>query len=321
MVGPGDLPARRLVDQPRESLGLPAAVGEDESRARPGELAGQDRRHALPALARQPALLLLEGADLQVVALGHRRLDAPHVAGGERRLPAVAALAEAPHERRHCGQRAHRSRERDALELADLAGEPLHRAHQVHTSPRARDGVDLVEDHGREAVEEPARRLRVEQEVQALRRRDEDLRRRAQEAAPLGRRGVAGAYPEPRPRPGSPRRLEAVFQLLQGAGEVPLDVVVEGLQRGDVDQPDAPRLPGAGRQPVERPEASRQGLAAPGRRGQEQVAAGGDLWPGAPLDLGRRSQALLEPGADGRVEGGERHRIFPGEIRSLPPAP
>ena len=53
-------------------------------------------------------------------------------------------------------------------------------------------GVNLVHDDVRDAAEGVAR-LRGQQQVQRFRRRDEDVRRLADQALPLGGRRVAGA--------------------------------------------------------------------------------------------------------------------------------
>ena len=96
----------------------------------------------------------------------------------------------------------------------------------------ARDRVHLVEDQGLDAAQRLAR-LRGEHQVQRLGRRDQDVGRLLQELAPFLLRGVAGANRNPQVR------LEAC----ERAAQVALDVVVQRLQRGDVEHAQAlPRL-------------------------------------------------------------------------------
>ena len=99
------------------------------------------------------------------------------------------------------------------------------------------DGVDLVDDHLLDAAQDLARLAR-EQEVQALGRRDEDVRRVADEVAPLVRGRVAGPAGDRDPR----RLLAQPLRRERDAGErraeVALDVVGQRLQRRDVEGAD-----------------------------------------------------------------------------------
>ena len=109
------------------------------------------------------------------------------------------------------------------------------------------DRVDLVDDHVLDAPEDLAR-LAGQQEVEALGGRDEDVRRVADEVAPLVRRGVAG----PRGDRDARRRVAQAGGLVgdarEGGAEVALDVVGQRLERADVEDPDgAGLLPRRGR--------------------------------------------------------------------------
>src|SRR5581483_11846353 len=66
-------------------------------------------------------------------------------------------------------------------------------------------------------------------QVQRLRRGDEDVRRVAQHLRTLTLRWVAGAHPH----------LQLGSDPAQGRAEVAVNVVGEGLERGDVDEADA----------------------------------------------------------------------------------
>ena len=120
--------------------------------------------------------------------------------------------------------------------------EPLQAEGQVRAALGAGDRVDLVDDHVLDAAQDLARLAR-QQQVQALRGRDEDVRRVAGRSRGGPRSGV------------SPVRLAT---LMRGAGlaetlgrqpdpgerrpQVALDVVGQGLERRDVEDPDVAGL-------------------------------------------------------------------------------
>ena len=83
--------------------------------------------------------------------------------------------------------------------LSQSVDEPLEREREVRAALGRRDRVDLVDDHRLDAGQHLAR-ARGQQEVEALGRRDQDVRRRAQHAAPLVARRVAGAHGDRRRR-------------------------------------------------------------------------------------------------------------------------
>ena len=149
---------------------------------------------------------------------------------------------------------------------------------------RPGDGVHLVEDQRVDAAQQLAR-ARREQEEERLRRRDQDVRRLAEHRRALLLRRVAGADgdAELRPEPG------------ERPAEVPLDVVVERLERRDVEhaQPDVRRS----REPVDRRQERRERLPRAGRRLDEDVSAARDRRPALLLRGRRRGEVPLEPGA------------------------
>ncbi len=176
---------------------------------------------------------------------------------------------------------------------------------------RARDRVDLVDDDVLDATQDVAG-LAGEQEVERLRRRDEDVRRPAGEVpAILGGR-VAGPAGDRDVR----RRLTESGGGQADAGqrrpEVPLDVVGQRFERRDVQDADRagllPRLRRTWRrrEAVEGPEEGGEGLAAAGRGVDERVLASRDRCPALRLGLRRRLERRLEPGPDGRAERSER---------------
>ena len=110
--------------------------------------------------------------------------------------------------------------------------------------------------------------LRGEQQVEGLRRRDQDVGWRADHLPTLALIRVTGAdadgqrRTEPRKRP----------------PQVVFDVVVERFQRRDIEQPKTFARPRV--EPVDPRQKRRQSLARAGRGLDEDVGAGGDHRPG-----------------------------------------
>ena len=162
--------------------------------------------------------------------------------------------------------------------------EALERQRQMGAALRAGDGVHLVDDHGLDPAQHlPA--LRGEEEIERLGGGDQDVGRRAQHLAALALVGVA------RPHADRQRRAEPG----ERAAEVALDVVVERLQRRDVEQ--AQPLAGARVEAVDPGQERRQRLARAGRCLHEHVRAARDHGPGGKLRRRRAGKRALEPGA------------------------
>ena len=170
---------------------------------------------------------------------------------------------------------------------------------------RPGDGVHLVDDHRLDAAQHLLA-LRGQEEKERLRRRDQDVGRRAQHQAALALVGVA--------RPDSDRERRA--EARQRAAQVALDVVVERLQRRDVEQPEA--LAGARVEPVDARQERGERLPRPGRRLHENVRATRDHGPRGELGGRRPGECLLEPGARGGRETGECVHPPQGIPRAVP---
>src|SRR5918912_721056 len=99
---------------------------------------------------------------------------------------------------------------------------------EVRAALRACDGMDLVEDQRLDAAQRLARARREEQE-ERLGRRDEDVRRLAEHRGALALRRVAGADGD----------AELALEPGERTAQVALDVVVQRLERGDVEEADA----------------------------------------------------------------------------------
>ncbi len=222
-----------LVDAECEPLGEPPVVDEDDRRAVGTDELEQRRVDRGPDRA---DVRLVPGVHLHSVLYHRLRqlvacvefahvLDRDHdlevellaLAGVHERDLAPGAGDEAP----DLGERPLRGREPDPLErsLDDLL-EPLERDREVRSALRAGDGVHLVEDERLDAPQDLAP-LRGEEQEQRLGSRDENVGRSSQHPLPVALRRVAGAHTD--------RELRA--EPGEGAAEVPLDVVVERLQR------------------------------------------------------------------------------------------
>ena len=222
VVGADQLLAGELVQALREPLGQAAAVREDDRAAvRPDELeqARVDRRPDARAHVAErdgPAGLLVGRQDL--AEPGHV-LDRDDDLELERLAAARVDdldLAARPDPAEEAGDRLERPlgrRQPDALERRRVRRaeplEPFQREGQVRPALRAGDRVDLVDDDRLDAAQRLARRAR-EQQVQALGRRDEDVRRPPRELPPLLLGRVAGSPGDrdPRLRLAEPLRRE-----------------------------------------------------------------------------------------------------------------
>ena len=186
------------------------------------------------------------------------------------RLAAVAAVASG---------RAVRAQALEALEAEREVGAAL--------GPG--DRVDLVHDDLLDAAQDLAR-LAGQQQVEALGRGDQDVRRVADEVAALVGRGVAGAARDRDPRRLLPQALGGQRDARQRGAQVALHVVGEGLERADVQDADAARVPARRR----RPRVLDQAVQAPQERGEGLAAAGGGMDQGAAAGADRRP--ALRPG-------------------------
>ena len=293
VVGTRDLFLGQVVEPQRKPFGEAAVVDEDDRRAvRADEL--EDLR-----VDRRPDRLLLLG--LAHVVERHDHLQVELL-----RAPRVDELDLAParDEAADLLERPLRGRQADALDrLAGQPVEPLQAERQVRAALGARDGVHLVDDHRLDPAQRLAR-LRGQQQEERLGRRDQDVGRVAHHRGALLLRRVAGA--------------DADAQLRAQAGERPaqvaLDVVVERLQRRDVEE--AQPLARARVEPVDPVEEGRQRLARAGRRLDQRVPAARDRRPAELLRRRRPLERLLEPGARGRAEDVERAHLRKGSSRT-----
>ena len=288
------LRVRELVQAQREPLGEPAVVDEDDRRAmlldepqdlrvdrrpdRVGAALGRREERAAVGLGRvlvrdrlsELAHVLDRHHDLQVELLARARVD-------------ECDLAPTRNEPADLLERALRRRERDPLHR------PLHQLLQaldadrhVRAALRACNCMHLVDDQRLDRAQHVAG-LRGQHQVERLGRRDQDVGRILEDLASFLLRRVAGAH----------RDAHLRLQAGQRAAQVPLDVVVERLQRRDVEHAQA--LARRRAQPVERVEERGQGLARPGRRLDQHVGAARNRRPALDLRRRRPVEGALEP--------------------------
>ena len=282
VMGSCDLALCEVVEPQREPLGEAPVVDEDDRRAvRLDELEdlridGRPDRAGLPRLAH----VLERHHDLDVELLRATRVD---------ELDRPATRDEAP----DLLHRPLRRREADALNgPLCQAIEAFDRQRQVCAALRAGDRVHLVEDERLDRLQHLAAAGR-KQQVERLRSRDQDVRVLAEHRGAVALRCVAGADSnvQLRAEPG------------ERAAEVPLDVVVERLQRRDVEQAEA-LARGVG-QPVDPVQECSERLPGACRRLDKRVRPARDRRPALLLSGSRRGERALEPGPSRLAEDRE----------------
>ena len=306
----------QLVEPQREPLGHAAAVDEDDrrvvrrararaARGRAPARASASRRRWRPARRRAPPARASASAS---AGISMRRSSCL-------RMPAsTMCIWRSPPTKRaisSSGRCVAESATRCGSLLAEV-GEALERERQVRAALGRRDGVHLVDDHGLDAGEHLPR-ARGEQQVEALGRRDQHVGRRAQHAPALVGRRVARAHRDRRRGQLEARGRGGRADAGERGAQVALDVVVERLERRDVEH--AQPLAGLRHEPVEEPQEGRERLAGAGRRAQQHVLAGGDRRPALRLRGRRLAERALEPAPGVRREpcervggdGGHRH--------------
>jgi hypothetical protein len=190
--------------------------------------------------------------------------------------------------------------------------QPLERERQMRATTRTDERVNLVDDDRAHRPQDLAASFRGQQQVERLRRRHQDVRRRAHHRGALGLRRVAAAHGGRDTRRVEPHRPCAVSDAVSRGGEIPVNVGRERLQRRHVDDAHLVgqgMLEALGEEGVDGGEKPRERLAGPGRRRDERVAPRADRLPAAQLCRGRRADRLGKPARHGRMKGVERHGI------------
>jgi hypothetical protein len=178
----GSEPLGELAGHP---LGEPAGVHKDQGRAVGFDQLRQAVVDLLPHFARHHRLERRGGNFEGEVAR-------PAVAG----VDDLTLSGRADEETGHCLDRLLRRRKPDAQQPAAAeCGQPFERNRQMRTALVRRDGMDFVDNDRAGRCQHFAAGLRAEQDVERLRRRHDDMRRRAAHAFAFPGRRVAGAHP------------------------------------------------------------------------------------------------------------------------------
>ena len=234
---------------------------------------------------------------------------------GRRRRCAQSASAAvgvgADQEARHLLDRLLRRRQADAQQRASPHSASSRSSDSARCAPRLSPAhrVDLVDDHRARRRQHLAARLRAEQDVERLRRGDEDVRR------PLARicaRSACGVSPVRTQVRISTSGRPALAQLARGCRRAaPRDSSgcrstapsAARRRRSASRRGSSPATPCA-HQLVDRGEEGGERLARAGRRGDQHVPPGLDRRPRLRLRRRRRGEAAREPVGDRRVEDG-----------------
>ena len=191
--------------------------------------------------------------------------------------------------------------------MTDEAIQPFQTQGKVRATFGACDGMHLIDDH-RLHGRKDAPGLGCEHQEQRFRSGDENIRRMVDDGAPLLRCGVAAAYADPDFRRGQSRGLALIGYAAQRRFKILRHIDAQGLQRRDVQHPDAAlglsrrvstitdgtcgRLP---HQPVNCRKERAQGLTGAGGRSHQHVPTGANGRPCLPLRVSRAFERMLEP--------------------------
>ncbi len=199
--------------------------------------------------------------------------------------------------------------------------QPLQREGEVRAALVRRERMDLVDDDAAGRRQHAPSGLGAQQDVERLRRGDQDMGRAAAHPVALAGRRVPGAHPGPDLHVRQPLGRKDVADAGQRRRQIALDVVGERLQRRDIDDlglvAEAAVQPLA-QHPVDGGKEGRQRLAGAGRGGDQRMAARPQRRPGLGLGGGGRREAPLEPGGQRGVE--QRLEIHGGPIIARTPA-
>ena len=296
--------ADALAQMQRHALRQPPRVDEHQRRA----MLQRQLRDAVVDLA--PHLVAGDGAKLGRRDL-HRQVELAAMANVD---DGRSRTSRAGQEMRDLLNRLLRRREPDARWPVRQQVKPLQRERQVRAALVVGDGVDFVHDYGLDIAQDGAAAVGGEQNVERLRRGDQDVRRPLQHLAPLFHQRVAGAdgganLGHQQAALGGQRQ-----NLAQRPVEVLLNVVAQRLERRDVQNFGAVAQVAVQRlahQAIDADEKCGQRLARTGGSGDQRGAAGKDLRPALLLRLGGRTEAPEEPLRNQRMRPGQRDRNFP----------
>ncbi len=165
-------------------------------------------------------------------------------------------------------------------------------------------GVNFVDDDGIDGAQR-FRGLRGKQQVERLRRGDENFGGGTAEASPVLLRGVTGADADFGVVDGDSHAAGHVGDAGERGTEVAFDIDGERFEWGDVDNAAAAGCRGGlQHQPVEAPEEGGEGFAGSGGGKDEGAFAAGNGGPAVTLWGGRLVEDFTKPrGGDGVKDG------------------
>ena len=238
-----------------------------------------------------------DGLSRQRRHVEHRRLDLHIERPFRRRVDDLnVATSRAGQETRHQIEGPRRSRKADALNL--LAGELHHTFDgkgQVGAALGPDDGVNLVDDHGVDAAQDFAG-VRGEDQEERLGSGDEDVGRIPSHLLAFVLRRIARPHGHAGDAEGIASFLRQRADAREGFLQVALDILREGLDRGDVEDANGARPPRTIKNhTVNRAQEGGQSLSGSRRGGDQRRLAGQDVRPGLPLRRRRRFKAASEP--------------------------
>ena len=188
--------------------------------------------------------------------------------------------------------------------------EPLEAEREVRTAPRADHGVDFVDDHGADRPQHLPAALGRQQQVERLRRRDQNVGRRAQHCRALRLRRIARPDGCGYTRRVDPHLFREALETLARFGQILVNVRAQRLQGRHVDDAYLVRQGRAEpflKKVVERRQKRRERLPRTGRRRDERVAAFTNRCPTAELRGRCRIERFRKPTRGDGMEVRERH--------------
>ena len=160
-----------------------------------------------------------------------------------------------------------------------------------------RNGVDFIDDDGPDRLQYSAAFLCRQEDVERLRRGDEDMRRPFEHLLALRHRRVAGADQYTEFRHQEPGRQRGVADFSEWLLEIFLDVVAERFQRRDVEHL---RMvieftrEGLLEEVIDAGEKGGERLAGTGRRSNQNISPRLNGRPSLNLDIGRGTRLTTE---------------------------
>jgi hypothetical protein len=189
-------------------------------------------------------------------------------------------------------------RKGDPLEITGESHESIHGRHQVRSSLRSEDGMDLIKDDGGQVLQDGPASRRAEQKVEAFRRGDQNFRRMTDPPAAVRRWRVPASGQDLNGRKRFSGPAKNPFQFAKRPEEVALNVVVERPQRRYIQDAGLPGRPLSNDKLVQGPQEGRQRLSASGWSRYQEMFAAGDLRPGLFLKIRGPAHSVREPASD-----------------------